>query len=272
MNILLFAVLLSIVQATPPIPRQTPDASRQGRNNIKKDATNKQKPVSASPTTQVPIETNPEKEAGQPIETENKTESISVSKLPPVSVSRDWIDYVALGFTGALVLVGIGGICAAIKTLRYIGNQTKAMIESQKPQIAAIAHGNPANTLFDRKTPRVEIEIHNRGQSAAHDLIYESWIELLPMPFVDFTTAADHHRQSEKTVLYPNHRPIIINLPIRRGVSEGEFAAIRDLRLITCIRIRVEYRDAFNPARYAEFGFMVHQDGMGFLPKYNDAN
>ena len=54
------------------------------------------------------------------------------------------------------------------------------------------------------------------------------------------------------------------------GIGGSEFP--EPTRLYACIRIRIAYRDAFSPGRYANFGFYVLHDGLGFLPKYNDAN
>jgi len=54
-------------------------------------------------------------------------QSLEVSQIPPISVRRDTIDYVSLLFAGALVIVGIIGICYAIKTLRAIQRQAGIM-------------------------------------------------------------------------------------------------------------------------------------------------
>lgn len=158
------------------------------------------------------------------------------------------------------------------KATEAMRQNTSVLLESQKPKIAAKPHGNPTNDLADRNCPRVQIEIYNRGQSAAYDLVYESWIELLPFPFVDFTPSADHHKASEGKVLNPNHTPITINIPKRKGITDQQLSDLKQLRLYACIRVRVEYRDAFSTNRYAEFGYCVMANGLGFLPKYNDAN
>ena len=54
-------------------------------------------------------------------------ESITITRLPSVSVERDWIDYWTLGFSGLLALIGIGGVIAAIRTLRAIEKQAGLM-------------------------------------------------------------------------------------------------------------------------------------------------
>ena len=163
----------------------------------------------------------------------------------------------------------------AIETRRAtqaMRDNTKVFIESQRPQIAAKAHGDPTKTLLERGSPRVEISVFNRGLTPAYRLLYESWIELLPFPFVDFTAAADHFKSHEENVLYPNHDPMILNIPIRAGVTEQQLTDLRHLHLFACVRVRVQYVDAFETERFSDFGFYITSNGLGFLPKYNAAS
>jgi hypothetical protein len=55
--------------------------------------------------------------------------AMSINALPSVSVTRDWVDYVALIFSAALMIVGIVGVIAALKTLRAIKKQADEMVE-----------------------------------------------------------------------------------------------------------------------------------------------
>jgi hypothetical protein len=65
---------------------------------------------------------------------------------------------------------------------------------------------------------------------------------------------------------------MIINIPISRGVSSQQVSDILAGRLNLCVRLKVTYRDAFSPHRYANFGYMVDAVGFRFLPKYHDSN
>jgi hypothetical protein len=148
----------------------------------------------------------------------------------------------------------------------------QVLLESQRPHVAADAKGSPTKDLSDQASPRVQIALVNRGATTAYDCIYESWIELLAFPFNDFTASADYFKAADRFALYPNHAPVVINIPIRKGLTGAQLSDLKQLRLYACIRIRIAYRDAFSPGRYANFGFYVLHDGLGFLPKYNDAN
>ncbi len=157
------------------------------------------------------------------------------------------------------------------KATQAMRDNTKVLLESQRPMIAAQAHGDPTQHLADRAAPRVQIELVNRGLSPAYDFVYETWIELLEFPFKDFTLSAEHHKSTEQTVLYPNHGPLIINIPITKGLTLQQLSDLRALRQYACVRVRVQYRDASSPHRRANFGFSVTREGPTHLPKYNDA-
>jgi len=195
----------------------------------------------------------------------------------PNFVTADWV--VPL-FTGVIAFATVAYVVFTILLWRETKKSAdaaeinaKVLMESQRPQIGARPHGNPTQTLADLEAPRVQIELTNRGLTPAYDFVYESWIEVLALPFQDFTAAADYFKSADRIVLYPNHEPpLVINIPLRGGLSQERLDDLRRLRLHACLRIRVEYRDAFSPIRYANFGFVVMANGLSFLPKYNDAN
>jgi hypothetical protein len=170
-----------------------------------------------------------------------------------------------------LFAVGTAGVIVGVCTLLQIGRQTDALIRGQSPYLAAHPRGHPPTMLL--RENRLEFEVLNKGLTPAYDVRYESWLDIVPPPFSDFSLLADHYKEEVPTVLYPNHDPMIINMPYRRGIAESEKTKLRDLQLRAYIRIRVTYRDAFNPhVRYAEFGYELLGNGLGFLPKYNHAD
>lgn len=89
-------------------------------------------------------------------------------------------------------------------------------------------------------------------------------------PFKDFTASADHIESPDPLVLYPGHVPLIINIPIRQGITAVRLADLLSLRLALCFRIRATYGDAFCPNRCAGFAFVLRKEGLGYLPKYNE--
>jgi hypothetical protein len=141
---------------------------------------------------------------------------------------------------------------------------------SQRAQIIVKPHGNPASDLLS-DTPRIQLSLINNGVTPAYDVAYETWLEIVPNPFEDFSAAATYFKSPEPIALYPN-MPIVVNVPLGRDLGAAERAQIRSWKLQTCVRMRVEYKDARKTDRYAEFGFHVMYEGFGFLSKYRSAN
>jgi hypothetical protein len=111
MKLFLIAVLLAVTQAAPPVPRKTADNTNSDK-------------ASTPPQSANPVTTNPDQGSRQSSKPEDAPKTVRVSELPPVSVGRDWI---SIGLTGVLVIVGILGVTAAYKTLQKIENQVAEM-------------------------------------------------------------------------------------------------------------------------------------------------
>jgi hypothetical protein len=173
-----------------------------------------------------------------------------------------------LTLTRWLVIINAAYVIAALLQWRAIKYQIRM---SHRSQLAA----SPAGVfeLLNGDTPRVQIKLKNIGGTTAYDCRYETWEELLPFPFVDFSSRADHVVSMEPCALYPKHDALTINIPIRPGLDVMERNDILSLRRFVCIRISVTYKDAFHwRRRRASFAFYAQKDGLAFLPKYNDAD
>jgi hypothetical protein len=123
----ILAMVLAICQTLAPIPRQTADASASDRQSHKKDPQNKEPdPTATAPSGQA-ISTPAAISASNSGHDENKQQSIRVTELPSVSVGHDWMDYLSIAFSGALVLIGYFGVRYAKRTLTDIKRQADTM-------------------------------------------------------------------------------------------------------------------------------------------------
>ena len=202
-------------------------------------------------------------------------------RWPPPWYSTLWPNW-------AFVLVGFATALAALWTLRamkkqaaHLGEQVEllkqqlaAFVEGQRPQIAADPHGNPARDILDPEGARIQIDISNVGLTTAYDVTWESWIEVIVPPFTDFSSKAAYYSQKETFSLLPKHKPMTLNVPLRRDLSERErkHITVKSREMEVCVRILVKYRDAFEPNRWANFGYIVDSEGFRFLSKYHDSN
>src|SRR4051794_31843230 len=118
MKYLIVAVFLAIVQTPPPLPRQASDdhASQASKYQRKADP-NQQDAISPSVPVNTPHHAPQGDGQSNPDGPANNQETIRVPELPPVTVNTDWWTKLYVCFTGCLVIIGAGGICAALKTL-----------------------------------------------------------------------------------------------------------------------------------------------------------
>lgn len=102
------------------------------------------------------------------------SQEFTVAKLPPISVQRDWVDWLGIVFTGSLVLIGIGGVCAALRTLNSIKEQTRATRDNAQ----ALINSERAWVVVESVTSRPPFvppepalffvfALKNRGRTAA---------------------------------------------------------------------------------------------------------
>lgn len=138
MKLLLFTVLLSIIQAAAPIPRQAPDSTNQRANKRDKKANQHQDQIAPTPTPkQLTEKAISENTATNKPASPDTEQSVRIRELPSVSVARDWMDRTAWAFGAILVVVGIVGVCAAYRTLRVIARQTTAIEKQAEAMINA---------------------------------------------------------------------------------------------------------------------------------------
>ena len=104
-------MLFAVVQASSPVPRKTDDRPAHAAYNVKDHASSNKSPAAQS---QVSVDAPPKKENSRDsVAAENAQRPIKVDELPPVSVTKDWLDKVYIFFTGVLILVGGLGVRAA---------------------------------------------------------------------------------------------------------------------------------------------------------------
>jgi hypothetical protein len=131
MYIVILAVVLSVVQTSPPIPRQTTNSAAPRSQNRQENAKSAQAPTTA------PVPAIAEKKSigdqtnGGKQGNEDTDHPITIGKLPTVTVNtprRDWADWGSWAFN--LILVGIGGagIYWAIRTVNATEKAAKAAL------------------------------------------------------------------------------------------------------------------------------------------------
>jgi hypothetical protein len=172
--------------------------------------------------------------------------------------------------TFLLVVINALYVIVGIFQWRAIKYQVRM---SNRAQLAVSPAGEPVKDLLNAPDPHMQVDLGNVGHTTAYDCRYETWIELLPFPFTEFSTLADHVVSQEPCVLHANHKPITINIPMRGGLTHFEKEDVIHYRRHICVRVRATYRDIFGwRRRWISAAFYIEPSGFAFLPKYNDAN
>src|ERR1700688_596684 len=159
------------------------------------------------------------------------------------------------------------------KATSAVERNTRAFIEGQRPIISCNPHGHPLQDLTGT-VPRMRLALSNHGPASAFHCRHESWIEYIPHEVGEgfafdrtftFSDAASHFVSDNPFSLYPDHDPVIINIPAGRDLSYAEKLAIQRGQLLVCVRLLLTFDDAFHPNRFSDFGFWVMYEGMGSL-------
>jgi hypothetical protein len=168
-------MLLTISQTVPPLPGQTPDTGTPTPQTPSKKTASNEKQGTPTPSQIIPgqsVTGTPSQVPAQNQTDANKGYSVAVTKLPSVSVDRDWIDCAILILNLGLLGVGSFGVYAALKTLDEVkkqANLTQATLLLQFPPRLKVRNVVlvSANPPFHQEW-FVEFTIVNTGGSTAH--------------------------------------------------------------------------------------------------------
>ena len=128
---LVVAVGLLLLVTIPPVPGQAPDQPANKGSNPKGTSSGQQQPAQRVPSApKVKSEPSPDSEGGGP-EQKNSDDPVSISTVKPLDVradvQKDWMDKLNWVFAATLVLIGGGGVYAAVRTLKAIERQAELM-------------------------------------------------------------------------------------------------------------------------------------------------
>lgn len=168
-----------------------------------------------------------------------------------------------------LVLVGIGGVIAALMTLRAIRRQIEVQEESLRPRIAIGIAKNIYPDMVQGKKIMILAEFVNTGGVPAYEVIPEIWIEWLARRSdFEFTSAA-LYQKGEAITVHPG-KPTHYLIPFRK-LTEAEIYSFHSATSTICLRIRLTYR-AFGCNACTQDAFNIEPEGAGIIAKYSESN
>lgn len=125
---ILLAVVLSIAQASPPVPGQAPDAAASRGHGVNQHAKSHQRPTEPiNAPAQKPVESHTKDNASDNSAKTNAQETVVIRGPVAVETTTDRWTKAYVIFSGLLVLIGFAGVLAAIHTLKTIRGQGQVM-------------------------------------------------------------------------------------------------------------------------------------------------
>lgn len=119
-------MVLAVMQASAPIPRQASNGDAKTSSKVQKESADKQ-PQGAPIAPPLKQSATPSRQqSGGNQSSDNATESVTISKAVAVSVVSGWREDANLILTTLLVFMGGGGVFAALRTLNAIQKQSRA--------------------------------------------------------------------------------------------------------------------------------------------------
>jgi hypothetical protein len=273
MRVVIFIVLLSIIQAAPPVPRQTAGGANQGTDKTDKNAAQHKQPVPplSSPEhfteKSISEKTTPNNPAPP-----NTEQAMRVRELPSVSVTRDWIDKTGWFFSLVLVIVGIGGVSAAFRTLRAIERQAETMDRTLRVDQRAwmgIVNIQIHRFLEPNRDFIVDIETKNTGKTPALKVVFHNRLQAI------LATEQINRNFGESNghgTVMPDYKQVI-SIGENHPVSVETFEQVRNGVRTMYLHGRIEYRDIFGDDHWTNWCFrLVGEDLFVAHSQYNDTD
>jgi hypothetical protein len=231
MRYLILAMWLAIAQTPTPVPGKAPDSANGAGQSVTKNTGDYKAPTLHPPSVVKPDTGNSEQSTSNAPKSKNEERAIRIRELPPVSVSRDWADWILWVFDGLLVAVGFFGIRLAYKTLKTVDRQTKAtenaanaaqasadaMINSERAWVVA------GVKRYQNTATAFSLSVTNHGRTPARILWYERQFSQIPSTGTQLSDATNRAtRQVNRQVFLAVGKPRrleIFDIPKELGMK-----------------------------------------------------
>lgn len=270
--ILIFTVLLTIVQATPPVPRQAPDSAAGTSGHVQKQGkSNNTPPTQTVPALKTDTAPGPETKSSDQSEA-NAEHPIIISKPVTMTILRDWFDFGIWVFNFLLVAVGVLQFLILKKQARIMGSHAtelenlaeaakinnKAAINTARPWLLVPLEkefseiSNPP--LFARlpgeyRRSYCTIRIKNFGRSPAQITEMKIWMLIGGYEDIPDATVYDSQDATKEDYVIPQGA----TMPWQAIVRPDGWITPQELEEITVKKSRyvwlcgyLRYRDTFD--------------------------
>jgi hypothetical protein len=267
-------MFLSVVQASSPVPGKTPDNPTSTGSEVQ-DQT-KDKNTNPGPTTTAVSQDQPQGHDahGSEQNSNDAEQPVTVSKLPPVSITKDWTDRFYWLFSGLLVVIGGLQIWLLVRQLNTInrqadiahnqevqmvqaGLQTERIIAQMKDTTvrqlrAYVGVSKVLLNLTDSTLPEGQVEVQNFGQTPAYKVRQSAIININSYPPVSPLTSTPFDAEGSISLIPPGIKQLSV-VPFKQKLPAGILIGTPENTIY--VHGRITYEDAFGQERYATFRF-----------------
>lgn len=266
-------MLLSIVQAAPLVPSQAVNSANQTSQKAEKGTAQHKQPIAPTPSSKdVTEKAMSEKTAANNPSPPNTEQAIRVRELPAVSVTRDWMDKTGWVFSLILVIVGIGGVWAALKTLSAIERQAETMDRTLRVDQRAwmgIVNIKIKRFLEPERDFIVEVETKNTGKTPALRVVFHISLQaLLAAQQLNRTFGESNGHGTVMPDSKQNH-----SIGEDHPVSVETFEQVQNGVRTMYLHGRIEYQDIFGSTHWTNWCFRLAGEGLFVAhSEYNDTD
>jgi hypothetical protein len=177
MKLIVLAVVLAVVQTSPPVPRKASNNSAGTGNKVQDQSRTENNPTPPNAVVNGDMQGQPSNWDATKHDGDNTEHSIRVRELPPVSIMKDWADWAVWIFSALLVIVGGLQVWLLRGTLRAIQRQADQMegqLESQREKDRGRLKIEVDNASFASQSANssgfhaVSCNVYNHGASVAN--------------------------------------------------------------------------------------------------------
>jgi hypothetical protein len=204
MQFLILAALLAVMQTSPSLSRQAAKTGGQHEQTVSKGS-----PASVEADTHGPTKANSAQQ-----HPDNADHTVGISKLPPVSVTKDWADWGVWVFSLLLVAVGLLQVLLLWRTLGAIQRQADSLGRQVDLTFGQLRAMHEQITEMSSQTDVLERSVKAAQDSA--DLAKQSANMAvrvaIPTLVIDkFEQANTGAASLEATIQFPNVRIVLKN-------------------------------------------------------------
>jgi hypothetical protein len=148
------------------------------------------------------------------------------------------------------------------KATQAMQAQVSMQMETLRPRLTVGFDGSQFKPMTEGRAARMVAKIINTGGTPAYHVAAVSWIEFLPMPFPQFTQAAEYFK-GDSFPVYPT-QPIFYPVMRRERLTESEIKATFKATHCLCLRLRLSY-ESFGKPKFSDFVFGAEPNGVATL-------